>query len=146
MSLRVDILTLFPEMFEAFRTTSIVGRAVKRDLATIAVTNIRDFAKDALFLRTAAECAEFAALPVLELAAARALSDLEPDDAENQYRLAKAAALNNDKPLCIAAARRAIELGGLPMREGLGKTEVFERYRVDSEFQALLRPPGAGLK
>jgi tetratricopeptide (TPR) repeat protein len=118
----------------------------EKELKAFLEKSIRDFAKDALFLRTAAECAEFAALPVLELAAARTLSDLEPDDAENQYRLAKAAALNNDKPLCIAAAQRAIELGGLPMREGLGKTEVFERYREDSEFQALLRPPGAGLK
>jgi tetratricopeptide (TPR) repeat protein len=118
----------------------------EKELKAFLEKSIRDFAKDALFLRTAAECAEFTALPVLELAAARALADLEPDDAENQYRLAKAAALNNDKPLCIAAARRAIELGGLPMREGLGKTEVFERYREDSEFQALLRPPNAGLK
>ncbi len=108
--------------------------------------SIRDFAKDALFLRTAAECAEFSALPALELAAARALADLEPDVAENQYRLAKAAALNDDKPLCVAAARRAIELGGLPMREGFAKTEIFDRYREDAEFQALLRPPGAGLR
>jgi tetratricopeptide (TPR) repeat protein len=118
----------------------------EKELKAFLEKSIRDFAKDALFLRTAAECAEFATLPVLELAAARALADLEPDVAENQYRLAKAAALNNDKPLCIAAARRAIELGGLPMREGLAKTEVFERYREDSEFQALLRPPGAGLR
>jgi tRNA (guanine37-N1)-methyltransferase len=47
MALRIDILTLFPEMFDAFCTTSIVGRAVKAGLVTITRTNIRDFAADA---------------------------------------------------------------------------------------------------
>ena len=46
MGLRVDILTLFPEMFDAMRTTSIVGRAVGRGLVEICCTNIRDFATD----------------------------------------------------------------------------------------------------
>ena len=46
MALRIDILTLFPEMFDAFRTTSIVGRACQRGLVDIQVTNIRDFALD----------------------------------------------------------------------------------------------------
>ena len=44
MALRIDILTLFPEMFDAFRTTSIVGRACQRGLVDIQLTNIRDFA------------------------------------------------------------------------------------------------------
>ena len=47
MALRIDILTLFPEMFDVFRATSIVGRAVKAGAVEIAVTNIRDFAVDA---------------------------------------------------------------------------------------------------
>ena len=46
MALRIDILTLFVEMFDAFCTTSIVGRAVQRGLAEIHPTNIRDFATD----------------------------------------------------------------------------------------------------
>jgi tRNA (guanine37-N1)-methyltransferase len=46
MALRIDILTLFPEMFDAFRTTSIVGRACQRGLVDIHLTNIRDFALD----------------------------------------------------------------------------------------------------
>ena len=46
MGLRIDILTLFCEMFDAFRTTSIVGRAVQRGLVEIHLTNIRDFALD----------------------------------------------------------------------------------------------------
>ncbi len=46
MGLRIDILTLFCEMFDAFRTTSIVGRAVERGLVEIHLTNIREFALD----------------------------------------------------------------------------------------------------
>ena len=46
MALRIDILTLFPEMFDGFVSTSIVGRAISRELAEIHVTNIRDFATD----------------------------------------------------------------------------------------------------
>lgn len=46
MAQRIDILTLFVEMFDAVRTTSIVGRAVERGLVEIHCTNIRDFATD----------------------------------------------------------------------------------------------------
>jgi tRNA (guanine37-N1)-methyltransferase len=46
MPLRVDILTLFPEMFGGFLGASIVGRAIKRGLADVRLTNIRDFALD----------------------------------------------------------------------------------------------------
>ena len=46
MGLRIDILTLFPEMFEGFCSASIVARAVQRGLVEIHRTNIRDFAPD----------------------------------------------------------------------------------------------------
>ncbi len=47
MALRIDILTLLPEMFDGFCSASIIGRAVQRHLAEIHLTNIRDFATDA---------------------------------------------------------------------------------------------------
>ena len=47
MALRVDILTLFCDLFAPFVDTSIVGRARKKGLVDIHLTNIRDFAKDA---------------------------------------------------------------------------------------------------
>lgn len=47
MGLRIDILTLFCEMFDGFLATSIVGRAIKRGLVDVQRTNIRDFAPDA---------------------------------------------------------------------------------------------------
>jgi tRNA (guanine37-N1)-methyltransferase len=47
MPLRVDILTLFPEMFDGFLAASIVGRAVRNELIEVHRTNIRDFATNA---------------------------------------------------------------------------------------------------
>jgi len=46
MPLRIDILTLFVEMFDGFLATSIVGRAVRSGLIEVHRTNIRDFAAD----------------------------------------------------------------------------------------------------
>ena len=47
MSLRIDILTLFPEMFAPFLATSIPKRAAEKGLVQYHLTNIRDFATDA---------------------------------------------------------------------------------------------------
>ena len=47
MSLRIDILTLFPEMCAAVLGTSIPKRAAEKGLVSYHLTNIRDFATDA---------------------------------------------------------------------------------------------------
>src|SRR3954466_3227667 len=47
MSLRIDILTLFPEMFTPILGTSIPKRAAEKGLVEYKLTNIRDFATDA---------------------------------------------------------------------------------------------------
>jgi len=47
MSLRFDILTLFPEMFAPVLGTSIPKRAADKGLVEYNLTNIRDFATDA---------------------------------------------------------------------------------------------------
>jgi len=46
-SLRIDILTLFPEMFGAVLGTSIPKRAAEKGLVEYHLTNLRDFATDA---------------------------------------------------------------------------------------------------
>jgi tRNA (guanine37-N1)-methyltransferase len=46
MPLRIDILTLFCEMFDGFLAASIVGRAIRNGLVEVRRTNIRDFATD----------------------------------------------------------------------------------------------------
>jgi tRNA (guanine37-N1)-methyltransferase len=47
MALRIDILTLFPEMFADVLGTSIPKRAAEKGLVEYHFTNIRDFATDA---------------------------------------------------------------------------------------------------
>jgi len=47
MALRIDILTLFPEMFPPVLGTSIPKRAAEKGLVSYHLTNIRDFATDA---------------------------------------------------------------------------------------------------
>lgn len=43
--MKFDVLTLFPEMFQSLEE-SIIGRAVKKNLIHIQLTNMRDFSKD----------------------------------------------------------------------------------------------------
>ncbi len=44
--MKITILTLFPEMFEGFLKTSIINKALKKQLVEIRVVNIRDFSED----------------------------------------------------------------------------------------------------
>ncbi|UCD28659.1 MAG: tRNA (guanosine(37)-N1)-methyltransferase TrmD [Planctomycetota bacterium] len=44
--MRIDVLTLFPEVMESFFSSSIIGRAVDSGIISIHCTNIRDYAKD----------------------------------------------------------------------------------------------------
>src|SRR5213082_2492051 len=46
MPLRIDILTLFPEMFGPVLGTSIPKRAAEKGLVEYRLTNIREFATD----------------------------------------------------------------------------------------------------
>jgi tRNA (guanine37-N1)-methyltransferase len=47
MAIRIDILTLFPEMFGPLLGTSIPKRAAEKGLVSYHLTNVRDFATDA---------------------------------------------------------------------------------------------------
>jgi len=44
--MKIDILSLFPEMFEGFVSTSIIKRAREQGLVSIDIHNFRDFALD----------------------------------------------------------------------------------------------------
>ena len=43
--MKISILTLFPEMFDNFKTSSIIKRAIDKSLVEIEIINIRDFSK-----------------------------------------------------------------------------------------------------
>ena len=44
--MKIDILTLFPEMYDGFLKTSIIKSALDRNLVDIKTTNIRDYSTD----------------------------------------------------------------------------------------------------
>ena len=44
--MKIDILTLFPDMYNHFLTESIIGRATKEKKVEINIYNIRDYSKD----------------------------------------------------------------------------------------------------
>ncbi len=44
--MRIDILTLFPTMFDGFLNNSIIKRAIDKGLVNINIVNFRDYSKD----------------------------------------------------------------------------------------------------
>lgn len=44
--MRIDILTIFPSMFDGFLSESIIKRAIEKHLVEINVVNFRDYSKD----------------------------------------------------------------------------------------------------
>ncbi len=44
--MKIDVLTLFPKMLEGFMSESIVGRALREQLFSLQIYNLRDWAKD----------------------------------------------------------------------------------------------------
>lgn len=44
--MKITVLTLFPEMYNDFLNTSIIGRAIKRGIVEVECVQIRDFATD----------------------------------------------------------------------------------------------------
>jgi len=44
--LKIEVLTLFPEIFAGFRESSMIAKALKADALNLNFSNIRDFSKD----------------------------------------------------------------------------------------------------
>ena len=44
--MKIDILTLFPEMFDGFLNTSIIKRAIDKKLVDVELHNFRNFTND----------------------------------------------------------------------------------------------------
>ena len=44
--MRIDIVTLFPEMFEGFKQTSIIKRSLEKGVVQINTHNFRDYTLD----------------------------------------------------------------------------------------------------
>lgn len=46
MTIRIDVLTIFPEYFTIPLQNSLLGKAIQKGIMTVKIHNIRDFAKD----------------------------------------------------------------------------------------------------
>ncbi|MFM9168460.1 MAG: tRNA (guanosine(37)-N1)-methyltransferase TrmD, partial [Verrucomicrobiota bacterium] len=46
MSVRIDLVTLFPEMADGFLKESVIGRAIERDLIRFKAHDLRGYSKD----------------------------------------------------------------------------------------------------
>ena len=44
--MQIDILTLFPEMFNGFLNESIIKRAIEKELVSVNIINFRDYSND----------------------------------------------------------------------------------------------------
>ena len=44
--MKIDILTLFPSMFDGFVSESIIKRAIEKGKVEVTIHNIRDYSKD----------------------------------------------------------------------------------------------------
>ena len=44
--MKIDIITLFPELIETYRTNGIIGRGIENNLLQIDYVNLRDFSED----------------------------------------------------------------------------------------------------
>jgi tRNA (guanine37-N1)-methyltransferase len=44
--MRIDVLTLFPELFHVFKKWSIVGRTIEKNIFSLNMVDIRDFSED----------------------------------------------------------------------------------------------------
>ena len=44
--MKIDVLTLFPEMFNGFLTESIIKRAIEQGHVSVRIHNFRDYSKD----------------------------------------------------------------------------------------------------
>jgi tetratricopeptide (TPR) repeat protein len=120
------LLELYASAGETNKVSKLLGNSI-----SLLTTN-------AAFLRVAAEYAESCGVSEFELAVAKALVAMEPDVAENQFALARAALRNRKKEDFFVAARAAVEKGGLPMREAFAKSREFDSVRSDSEFKVIL--------
>lgn len=122
------LLELYTSTGDTNKTTELLGRSVEL------------FQDDPDFLRKAVQYGEANNLPGQEVAAAQKLVAVETNTVDDYLLLAKAYFRNNDKTNFYAAARTAIERGGLPMREAIFAHPFFAPWREEDEFKKLKNP------
>ena len=113
--MRIDVLTLFPEVFETFIATSIVGRARSAGLVDIRLTNIRDFACDA---RGSVDDKPFGGGPGMVMMCGPVFDAVEHVDAQSEVQSKRilltpqGRLLRQDKACSLAGEKRLLLICG----------------------------------
>lgn len=95
--MKINVLTLFPEMFTAVTDTSILGKAGEKGLLDVNLINIRDFSKDK---HHKADDTPFGGGPGMVMLAQPIFDALESIDAHNKkaiYMSPRGSVLNQQK-------------------------------------------------
>ena len=95
--MKINVLTLFPEMFTAVTETSILGKAGEKGLLDVNLINIRDFSKDK---HHKADDTPFGGGPGMVMTAQPIFDALKSIDAQNKkaiYMSPRGSVLNQQK-------------------------------------------------
>ncbi len=127
-----DTLRLLIKIHDDIRDTNRVVPLVERAL--------RDFPDDADMMRFLITHYEVTKNLPATLTPAKRLTELESTNVHNHLFLVRAYYVNNDKDAFYTTARKAIELGGQPVRDAFASEAEFAPWRDEPEFQKLLKP------
>ncbi len=120
---------------------SHVGESEKADAVVKKGTN--DLADDPAMLRIAVTYYGVNGKWTEALAPAERLIHIEPTNAQNYLLLARVYYSLDKKKEFYETARKAIEVGGVSMREQILNDDFFQAWRNDPEFQSLAQPGGS---
>ena len=109
-------------------------------------SSVKQFYTNADFLKKAVRYSEMSEMPNRELDAAKMLATVATNPGDAQFLLARAWFRNNDKTNFFSAAREAVRLGGIPVREAILAEPLFAPWREDEEFKNLKSPAAPVLK
>lgn len=110
--MKIDILTLFPEMFGSPFAESIIKRALDRELVELNLTNIRDFALDRHAQVDDYPYGGGAGMVMKPDVLSRALNSVKKEDTRVIYMSPRGNRLNQEKVAEIAANRHLVIICG----------------------------------
>ncbi len=126
--MKINVLTLFPEMFTAVTDTSILGKAAEKGLLDVNLINIRDFSKNR---HHKADDTPFGGGPGMVMLAQPIFDSLESIDASKKkciYMSPRGSVLNQDKIEELVEAEELVILCG--HYEGVDQ-RVLDHYNME---------------
>ncbi len=124
----IKLVSLYMQAGDMDKATELVERAT------------RELPDNADMLRAAVDFHTQAGDLTRTLEAAKRLTEIESSNARNYLLLARAYYAHDEKKAFYATARKALEIGGLPIRDELVNDPLYTPWRSDAEFRAIETP------